>query len=573
MTTPHDFLARHHLPNRWQEKDRFVLLQFDFADGADFLQAWQMWQQDPQRSQRFYYFAMINAASLAACPLPELTTLHAELAGKWPALQRGFQRIHLENGTLILTLMWGEPLAQLRSLNATLDAADLNTPDLSTAHYKALWRLSGTSTRVVTCKKYGEAHLKSAGYLLEDFGDYLAGPCMRPPFDKSPKHPHHAMIIGAGLAGVSIAERLAARGWKIDLLEAQSEIATQSSGNHAGLFHPGASRDDNISARLSRAGCAETRQHLAKLPSEGVDAFFGIDGILQVAKDDAQARLMQDIAKNFPPEILSWMAQDAAAAQVGERPSHGGWWFPQGGWANPASVCHASLALWPEQIQLHCNSHVAHLVQTPDGWRALGLDGLALAAAPVLIIANATEALALLPKLELPLSKTLRSTTLIPALAVPRYSLTGSGYITPAFRGYRCIGAAEVSNGNLSFAEQRNLAELQALLPALAPSQSAGSRACYRPNSLDRLPLAGALPDPQSITGAIHQLHQIPRLKNAYCLLGLGSRGLSWATLAAETLACQLNQDPIPIETDLQQAIDPARFLLRKYRHNNNFPV
>jgi tRNA 5-methylaminomethyl-2-thiouridine biosynthesis bifunctional protein len=31
--------------------------------------------------------------------------------------------------------------------------------------------------------------------------------------------PQHAIVIGAGLAGSSAAERLAARGWTIDLIE------------------------------------------------------------------------------------------------------------------------------------------------------------------------------------------------------------------------------------------------------------------------------------------------------------------------------------------------------------------
>jgi tRNA 5-methylaminomethyl-2-thiouridine biosynthesis bifunctional protein len=67
---------------------------------------------------------------------------------------------------------------------------------------------------------------------------------------------------------------------------------------------------------------------------------------------------------------------------------------------------------------------------------------------------------------------------------------------------------------------------------------------------------------------ALHQLHQIPRQKGLYGLLGLGSRGLSWAIIAAEVLACQLNNDPAPLEADLIQALDPARFLLRKHRRS-----
>ena len=39
-----------------------------------------------------------------------------------------------------------------------------------------------------------------------------------------------------------------------------------------------------------------------------------------------------------------------------------------------------------------------------------------------------------------------------------------------------------------------------------------------------------------------------------------------WAPLAAELLACQLDDDPLPIERDLVQAVDPARFHLRAMR-------
>ena len=55
----------------------------------------------------------------------------------------------------------------------------------------------------------------------------------------------------------------------------------------------------------------------------------------------------------------------------------------------------------------------------------------------------------------------------------------------------------------------------------------------------------------------------MPRQPGLYGLLGYASRGLTWAPLAAELLAAQLEGEPIPIELALLQALDPARFLLR----------
>ena len=39
-----------------------------------------------------------------------------------------------------------------------------------------------------------------------------------------------------------------------------------------------------------------------------------------------------------------------------------------------------------------------------------------------------------------------------------------------------------------------------------------------------------------------------------------------WAPLAAELLACQLEGEPLPLERQLAEALDPARFLLRERR-------
>jgi tRNA 5-methylaminomethyl-2-thiouridine biosynthesis bifunctional protein len=66
------------------------------------------------------------------------------------------------------------------------------------------------------------------------------------------------------------------------------------------------------------------------------------------------------------------------------------------------------------------------------------------------------------------------------------------------------------------------------------------------------------------LTGA-HAL-DLPRRDGLYAAFGYGSRGLIWSALAAELLLSQIEHTPPPIETDLVDAIDPARFLLRDVR-------
>jgi tRNA 5-methylaminomethyl-2-thiouridine biosynthesis bifunctional protein len=53
----------------------------------------------------------------------------------------------------------------------------------------------------------------------------------------------------------------------------------------------------------------------------------------------------------------------------------------------------------------------------------------------------------------------------------------------------------------------------------------------------------------------------------------MGSRGLTLAALLAEVLAAQIEGTPLPIETDLADALDPARIALRRLRHGQQATV
>jgi tRNA 5-methylaminomethyl-2-thiouridine biosynthesis bifunctional protein len=72
--------------------------------------------------------------------------------------------------------------------------------------------------------------------------------------------------------------------------------------------------------------------------------------------------------------------------------------------------------------------------------------------------------------------------------------------------------------------------------------------------------LAGAA----TLSGA--KLHELPRTPGLYAAFAYGSRGLTWASLAAEVLACELDGEPAPLERTLLDAIDPGRFAMKHLR-------
>jgi tRNA 5-methylaminomethyl-2-thiouridine biosynthesis bifunctional protein len=85
------------------------------------------------------------------------------------------------------------------------------------------------------------------------------------------------------------------------------------------------------------------------------------------------------------------------------------------------------------------------------------------------------------------------------------------------------------------------------------------------------MPLIGAMPDVDAARtrkAALSDAHfgDLPRMPGLYCASAYASRGLVWAALAAEMLACQIEGEPLPLEGDLADALDPGRFVLKQAR-------
>ncbi|MGB8543949.1 MAG: bifunctional tRNA (5-methylaminomethyl-2-thiouridine)(34)-methyltransferase MnmD/FAD-dependent 5-carboxymethylaminomethyl-2-thiouridine(34) oxidoreductase MnmC, partial [Azonexus sp.] len=70
-----------------------------------------------------------------------------------------------------------------------------------------------------------------------------------------------------------------------------------------------------------------------------------------------------------------------------------------------------------------------------------------------------------------------------------------------------------------------------------------------------------------SSAGSNGRLHSLPRLPGLWCVQGFGARGITWSALMADLLVSRLEGDPLPLERDLVDALDPGRFLIRGARN------
>lgn len=558
---------------------RRVVLDTDFGDGARFLAAWAAAPGDLP----LHYLAV-------APELPASGRIaDARLRGQWPLNVPGFHRIALDDGRVTLDLMVGALEAVLPQIEARVDDFQVSAcaPAFVPAYARALAKLAAQGATL-------HAHapdeplvwaLTAAGFSCRAVAgshDVRGVYQSRKPQPPAPPPPERrAIVIGAGLAGSSACHRLCANGWDVTLIERHARPAQEASGNLAGIFMPLLSKDDNIPTRLSRAAYLFALREWRRLGGVG-QAFDGADcGVLQLARDAAHAQVQRDVlaAWNYPPEYARWLAADAAGRLLGGETPHGGWLFEQGGWARPASLCEAMLAACGERLRRVFHAPALALRRVDGEWRVLGADGVAIARAPTVILANGTGAAGIAQAAQLPLSS-LRGQVTHLALGetgVPRLPLVvcREAYVTPPANGIVCAGATYDNDDDPALragSQLENLTRLAEIVPggqvaALAARAPLAGRVGFRCAAPDRLPLCGALPD-HGAAGRLERLRDVPRHPGLYGLLGYASRGLIWAPLMAELLVSQLEQAPPPLEASLVAALDPGRFLLKQRRRS-----
>jgi tRNA 5-methylaminomethyl-2-thiouridine biosynthesis bifunctional protein len=574
----------------WNGQPRSVMLGIGAAAPAHFATILAAWKVDPLRPRQLHYLAIMDLATVDPVT-PDLSTpqVPPSLRAVWPLVLPGWHRIMLEQGSVTLDLIFGAQDACLAQVDARIDAFWLDGA-ASTCSATRLARLAAPGATLVASAAQAPV-LAAAGFVFnapsgtDAVHALFAGRQPRPlqyqqrqQQQQQQPQPRHAIVIGAGLAGACACERLIARGWRVTLVERHRQAAQEASGNVAGIFMPQVSQDDNPATRLSRAAYLFALRQWQRLGAPVARC-----GVLQLARDPVHAQVQRRIAArwNHPPQFAQWLEADAASKLLGAPAPDGGWLYPQGGWANPASVCQVTLDACGARLERLFSSEVLQLYRVDGHWQVHAAGGM-IASAPTLVLANGCGATAFVQAASLPLLAVRGQVTHLARGTLPELPLVvcRDAYMTPPSTPPSTPGANAIVSVGATYdqdadcalrasSQQGNLQKMAALLglPDAVDAPLAG-RVGFRSVAPDRLPLVGALPDDAAggDVERIERLSDVPRWPGLYGLLGYASRGLIWAPLAAELLAAQLGGEPLPVESCLAQALDPGRFLLKARR-------
>src|SRR5690606_19030528 len=97
------FLEQNNLPQAWENKNRFTIVETGFGTGLNFLCAWNLWQETQDKNARLDFISVeyhpLRKEDLAQAlsAWPELKDLSDKLLEKYPPLIAGFHRLHFDD--------------------------------------------------------------------------------------------------------------------------------------------------------------------------------------------------------------------------------------------------------------------------------------------------------------------------------------------------------------------------------------------------------------------------------------------------------------------------------------------
>lgn len=384
-------------------------------------------------------------------------------------------------------------------------------------------------------------------------------------------------IIGGGISSACLSLALINRGYRVTLYCKDDSFAVGASGNQQGALYPLLNGLHNDLSQLFANSFLYARHYLQTINrSQPFD--FDLSGLLQLYYDDkASVKLDKIVTANLPKNLVEKIsvaqADKRAAIDIGQCAL----FYPLGGWLSPAQLVRAIFAKAKESglLTVNMNHKLVSFEEQKNDWicnfeqHNIKHDLLVLTTAMDTLNFKQCEAL--------PLSAARGQVTHIetnPELQNLKMTLCHEGYLTPINNGVHCMGATfkrHVMDSNFSLDEQLdNKHKLQKCIANKSWVEQINvdhqhANIGIRCTTRDHFPYMGAIAHYQRTKHLYQNTHNttpsenMPFHNNLFILTGLGSRGLTTAPLLAESLASQINQEPLPLSSSILNSMQCQR--------------
>ncbi len=521
------------------------------------------------------HFLSFEAAPFAAEDFAEIAAsrqsaepIYAELTAVYPPLLAGWHHRSLAAGRVRLSVYWGTAEAGLAGLTRQRAPVDLwlldgfapdRNPDMwSEELLERLGSCAARGTRVTTFTAAGHVRrsLIAAGFDTRRVDqrphkrESLAGIYTEPGLAR-PSRPERVTVVGAGIAGASIARELASSGIAVRVAEAENAPARGASSIPATVMHPRLHHDGSDPAELKAIAYAHAiaaTRSLIEDPATGIQR----SGALQIPSPNFPAERLAAVADRYAQTGLGVALVDERSARelAGDqnlRLEGPALWFPD--------ACTVNTPVLTRKLLEHPNIEVVTesiLEDWPEEPTVLacGMAARSFPGAAFLELGQVTGQLDLVN----------RGNSALQNLTAP---ITGWGYLAPLDETTIGVGATyEYQPWPQERATEANLKHLQRLLGEVGEAlpRSREQKRAIRCVSSDRNPVIGPLTDLEG-NEDVHRLVSV----------GHGSMGTVTSHLAATLITATLTGQFEPLDARLLALVSTSRFRNRQARRGYRF--
>lgn len=615
----HVFFKNNGLPERWQTSNDFVIAELGFGSGLNCLLTIREWLKhlaETKKTKCLHYIAVekypLSPETIVTLisRYPELKLLCDELVENYPPAVEASHSRRLFDGKVVIHYKFMDVFEALKDEQFHVDAWYLD--GFTPARNADMWsqalflKLAQNSNQGARCSTYTAAgfvkrNLMAAGFdvtKVPGYGkkremlvavykgaekiplNYKDKPWFRLPVIPVAKR-KNATVIGAGIAGLSVAYALIRRGWHVTVIDRHEDVAKETSSNPVALVYPRLSINNKVDTDFYIAAYYHALYELNKLQSKSSQPFWFDTGLSQLID---KAKITEIVNRfQFNEDVLSISERSINKNDVNHKEKVVVD-IKKAGVVIPGILCETIKAECGDKLIIK-QAKVEHIKPVDGGWQCLA-DSQLIDESEILIVANGVSLNALGGLISFPVEKirgqvvSLRANTLSQAMVS---SINAEVYLTPSINNLHYLGATYTRGNDGAAIDTDDTAWLLKKLADNVTSEvvdnvfrqldHVDAWVGFRAMSKDRVPIVGAVPDADFFNAEYEDICHGNVVKSylpAQYMTGLyvtsahGSRGFTTSFLSAEIIASQIQGEPAPVAKSIVDYLSPSRFIVNE---------
>lgn len=613
----HVFFKNNGLPERWETNDDFVIAELGFGSGLNCLltiREWLKYLSDTRQRKCLHYIAVEKYPLAPETILelisryPELKRYCDELVDNYPPAVEASHSRRLFDGRVVIHYKFMDVLEALKDEKLNVDAWYLD--GFSPAKNSDMWsqalflKLAQNSSQGASCSTYTAAGFVKRNFIHAGFEvnkvtgygkkremlvaryehagkrkfNYKENPWFQlseAPVVKNKK----ATVIGAGIAGLSVAHALIKRGWQVTIIDRHDGVAKEASSNPVALVYPRLSINNKVDTDFYVAAYHHALYELNKLQSKNTQKFWFDTGLLQLMEKVRIAEIINRFQFNEGVISIDDKYHLNSKGQVFVD-------IKKAGVVVPGVLCDVIKAECGERLTIK-KAEVEHIKKIDGGWQCINGSQL-IDESEVLIVANGISLNNLDSAIQFPVEKVRGQVVSLRASSQSRNmapAINTGVYLTPLINNRHYLGATYARDNENPDIDVEDTKYLLKKLDSSVGGEVAGNTFTdadyvsawtgFRAMSKDRVPIVGAVPNASFFNAEYEDISHGDVIKSyspaqysngLYVTCAHGSRGFTSSFLSAEIITSQIQGEPLPVAKAVIDYLSASRFIVNKLK-------